>query len=83
MDDVDRPERLKGLYKRLQALFPEFDAKKEQAMQMNAIRARAQAQVQAQAQAQAQQGQTQSQPQHPLPSGNATMGELAATGPGR
>jgi hypothetical protein len=48
LDDIDQPERLKDLRKRLQALFPGVDPKKEQTMQqMNAaaMRARAQASV--------------------------------------
>jgi hypothetical protein len=61
-NDVDRPERLKELYKRLQALFPGVDPKKEQSIQqMNNAAMRARAQAQAQAQAQAHQGQAHPQ----------------------
>src|SRR4051794_33011484 len=42
VDDVDRPERLKELYRKLQALFPGVDPKKDQSMQqMNAAAIRA------------------------------------------
>jgi hypothetical protein len=58
MDDADRPERLKDLYKRLQALFPGVDPKKEQTFQqMNAAAMRARAQAQAQAEQQKAQAQ--------------------------
>ena len=59
VEDVNRPERLVGLYKQLQALFPDVDPKKEQSLQqMNAAAMRARAQAQAQAQTQSQ-GQSQ------------------------